>query len=265
MATSVVIPSYRNPEYLALCLKSAIEHQQEDNQIIVVLDGFAEESRHVLKPFANANVSVIELEENRGESVAHNMGVTLAENEHVLIVNDDNVFPPKWDTALRRWDALLYTHVLTPNQMEPRQSIFKSFVIRDYGTTPETFDLAAYTQHSHNIPSSLSNDGFTWPLYISKRNFMMLGGIDTAFPHPSVADWDFFFRCEMAGLVGKRIHMDIPFYHFAGAGKPPSNVRTERELESYAYFYWKWGFYPSLDPATNKKIPSLGELRGFSL
>jgi glycosyltransferase involved in cell wall biosynthesis len=36
---SVIIPTYKNPEMLDLCLKSAIEGQNKDNQIIVVVDG----------------------------------------------------------------------------------------------------------------------------------------------------------------------------------------------------------------------------------
>ena len=31
---SVIIPTYRNPEYLDLCLKSAIDQQDNKNEII---------------------------------------------------------------------------------------------------------------------------------------------------------------------------------------------------------------------------------------
>ena len=45
---SLIIPSYRNPECLDLCLESALEGQSIKNQIIVILDGFAEESKHIV-------------------------------------------------------------------------------------------------------------------------------------------------------------------------------------------------------------------------
>ena len=41
---SLIIPTYRNPDYLDLCLQSAIEGQTTKNEIIVVIDGFIEES-----------------------------------------------------------------------------------------------------------------------------------------------------------------------------------------------------------------------------
>ena len=37
---SLIIPTYRNPDYLDICLKSATEQQDNDNEIIVVIDGF---------------------------------------------------------------------------------------------------------------------------------------------------------------------------------------------------------------------------------
>ena len=49
---SLIIPTYRNPKYLDICLKSAVEGQinpKGKNEIIVVVDGFVEESKDVLK------------------------------------------------------------------------------------------------------------------------------------------------------------------------------------------------------------------------
>ena len=37
---SVIIPTYKSPEYLDLCLKSVFEGQKNKNEIIVVADGF---------------------------------------------------------------------------------------------------------------------------------------------------------------------------------------------------------------------------------
>ena len=37
---SVIIPTYKSPEMLDLCLRSAIEGQTQKNQIVVVVDGY---------------------------------------------------------------------------------------------------------------------------------------------------------------------------------------------------------------------------------
>jgi len=45
---SLIIPTYRNPEFLDICLRSALEGQDNKNEIIVIVDGFVEESKHIL-------------------------------------------------------------------------------------------------------------------------------------------------------------------------------------------------------------------------
>jgi glycosyltransferase involved in cell wall biosynthesis len=39
---SLIIPSYRNPECLDICLQSALEGQSVKNEIIVIVHGFGE-------------------------------------------------------------------------------------------------------------------------------------------------------------------------------------------------------------------------------
>jgi glycosyltransferase involved in cell wall biosynthesis len=46
---SVIIPTYKEPEVLDLCLKSAIEGQKHHNQIIVVIDGLYNLNKEVLE------------------------------------------------------------------------------------------------------------------------------------------------------------------------------------------------------------------------
>lgn len=266
MAFSVVIPSYRNPEYLDLCLRSAFQNQTTDNQIIVVLDGYADESEHIVTKYKNLNV--VAFEENRGQQVAHNTGVTLADCEHVLVVNDDNVFPRNWDKKLSAYASMYPDAVWAPNQIEPLPSIFQSFIHKDFGRTPSTFDYEAYLAYAgDDVGSSIpiGNDGQTWPLFISKRNYMMLGGIDVSFPSPAVADWDFFFRCELAGLRLLRAN-NLLFYHFAGAATKATPERAaqhaKKEQESHEYFAWKWGQHAYLEARTHNKRPLHGRFRG---
>ena len=61
---SLIIPSYRNPECLDICLRSAFEGQANDNEILAVVDGFYEESLKVLEKYPK--VQVLPFEENKG-------------------------------------------------------------------------------------------------------------------------------------------------------------------------------------------------------
>ena len=71
---SVIIPTYKEPEVLDLCLKSAIEGQTEKNQIIVVVDGFYDLNKEILEKHKK-HIEILNLEENVGLSRATNLGV----------------------------------------------------------------------------------------------------------------------------------------------------------------------------------------------
>jgi glycosyltransferase involved in cell wall biosynthesis len=96
---SIIIPTYRNPEYLDICLKSCIEQQHNKNQIIVAVDGFIEESQSVLDKYKDS-ISILDLGENQGMQMALNLGVMNATNEKIFIVNDDNVFCKDFDLEI---------------------------------------------------------------------------------------------------------------------------------------------------------------------
>ena len=72
---SVVIPTYKEPDALDLCLKSAIEGQYNKNQIIVVVDGFYDLNKEVLEKYKN-NIDVLNIEENVGMIRAMNYFIT---------------------------------------------------------------------------------------------------------------------------------------------------------------------------------------------
>lgn len=113
---SIIIPTYRNPEYLDLCLKSCIEQQANKNEIIVAVDGFIDESKEVLKKHKE-HISILDLGKNQGMQTALNLGVMNATNEKIFIVNDDNVFCKDFDLDIE--NNLKEKSVLTLNQIEP--------------------------------------------------------------------------------------------------------------------------------------------------
>ena len=79
---SVIIPTYKEPEYLDLCLKSCFEGQVNNNEIIVVVDGYYELNKPILDKYPKVNV--LDLGSNQGLSVATNWGVYNATNDYIL-------------------------------------------------------------------------------------------------------------------------------------------------------------------------------------
>jgi glycosyltransferase involved in cell wall biosynthesis len=257
---SVIIPSYRNPKCLDICLKSALENQTYDNEIIVVIDGFVEETQHIIDEYSN-RVSFIPLEQNSGMQYALNLGVYNSTNEWVLIVNDDNVFPKNWDTILEKdFDDKL---IITPNQIERTPSIF-NFVTLNFGGVDD-FDFKRYTDEEQtHRENTLTNDGEIFPFVMQKKYYMAVGGFDTIYGSPFICDWDFFLKLELIGCNFLRSRK-LNFYHFGSmATKNGSEGERFKESERDASetFVYKWGFNP-FRTAENSHSPKGNTIKGI--
>jgi glycosyltransferase involved in cell wall biosynthesis len=251
---SVIIPTYREPEVLDLCLRSAIEGQQNKNQIIVVVDGFYDINKEVLEKYKN-HIDILNLEDNQGLCRATNLGVYNASNDLILIVNDDNVFPYNWDIELEK--DYTPNSVISPNQIEPIPSMFRQFHIRDCGRDPKTFSLENYWKYEEPLRGHLTdNTGSTLPIFMNKYDYLKVGGWDESYPGAWVVDWEFFMKCEMNGMKMLRSY-SCHFYHFVSFGTKSPELITESQIKEQAcheYFYYKWGKQAQHNPINNSKL-----------
>jgi len=247
---SVIIPTYKEPEALDLCLKSAINGQRRNNQIIVVVDGFYEVNKEVLDKYEES-IEILVLEENVGLCRATNLGVYNAKFDKILIVNDDNVFSDVWDQVLL--EEYKPGYVLAPNQIEPTPSIFRQFHIKDLGKDPKTFDLQAYWDYENSIRKSKTEEsGSTLPIFMNKYDYIRLGGWDENYEAGMVADWDFFLKCAISDLKMIRTY-NSHFYHFASISTN-GEKRLQAEQKGHEYAKYKWNSYIYSHPETNLKF-----------
>lgn len=253
MSISVIIPTYHQHEALDLCLRSAIEGQVNKNQIIVVENGYWEPNEKIFKKYSN-NIDILRLEENVGMMRAMNLGTYNASNEFILHVHDDNVFPQNWD------EKIIFHYctgdVITPNQIEPRPSMFKQFHIKDLGTKPSEFNLEQFWKYKIPIIpgeyiNSWDNNGSTFPFMMRKVDYLKIGGFDELYPGPWVVDWEFFMKCQMNGMKMIRTY-NCHFYHFGSlATASPEKQQLEQQCHDFAIY--KWGTQIKHNPDSNLK------------
>ena len=244
---SLIIPTYRNPNYLDICLKSAIEGQTTNNEIIVVVDGYVDESQIVLNKYKD-KIKVLSLDENRGMQTALNLGVFNASNEKILIINDDNVLCPEWDIIA---SEVKEHSVLTINQIEPTGPGIFNFPVKDLGKTPEQFDYRGFIEYEKTLrQDKITIDGGIFPFAIYKKQYMIVGGFDTMYQSPFICDWDFFLKLDLNNIGMIRTHKGH-FYHFGSAA---TKNRTDgdqikfkaSEQPAAEVFMYKWGISPQL-------------------
>jgi O-antigen biosynthesis protein len=247
---SVIIPTYKSPDMLDLCLRSAIAGQQNKNQIIVVVDGFYDLNKDVLDRWSDS-IDILNLETNQGLCRGTNLGVYNAKHDKVLIVNDDNVFPKHWDSILElNWVG---GSLISPNQIEPYPSMFSQFHIKDLGKNINEFDLDKFWEYEKSISTDSQDEfGSTLPIFMSKLDYLKIGGWDENYELGMVADWDFFLKANLNNIALIRLY-NLHFYHFASAStNGESRIKAERSGHGYAKY--KWGGYIQHDPESNKKF-----------
>ena len=247
---SVIIPTYKSPEVLDVCLKSAINGQKLNNQIIVVVDGFYEVNKEVLDKYKDS-IEILVLEENVGLCRATNLGVYNAKFDKILIVNDDNVFPEAWDQVLL--EEYKPGYVLTPNQIEPTPSIFRQFNIKDLSRDPKTFNINDFWEYEFEVTEDkIEETGSTLPIFMNKYDYIRLGGWDENYEAGMVADWDFFLKCALSDLKMIRTY-NCHFYHFASISTN-GEKRQQAEQKGHEYAKYKWGSHIYSHPETNLKF-----------
>lgn len=246
MMISLIIPTYRNPEYLDICLRSAIENQVYANEIIVAVDGFIEESQHVLDKYSG-KIQVLDLEVNQGMQTALNLAVYNASNEYVVIINDDNVLCKDWDKLIL--EKAQQNYAFTINQIEPTGPGIFNFPVKDLGKSPKDFQYEEFIRYEQTIrKDALTLDGGIFPFVISKKDYMIVGGFDTLYQSPFICDWDFFLKLDLNGVNFYRMN-NLHFYHFGSAatknGKESDKFK-QTEHPAAQMFMYKWGIAPQL-------------------
>jgi len=274
---SVIIPTYKEPEYLNICLESLFKTQTYDNEVIVIVDGFYDLNKQILDKYSD-KINLIIFDHNKGLPTALNVGVEHATNELILIMNDDNVFCADWDKiALDNYKQITgqineQSIVLTINQIEPSKSIFKSIQAINYGENTTEFNLVEFIKDEPNFRNKkVSLDGYAFPFIMSKRDYMKVGGWDISYPGPHVVDFDFFLKLQMNDINSYRTH-SINFYHFGGKATKQTDYYSEENKQnfskleklSYHRFNEKWGYLPSFNDANLRFPINSGIIQGIN-
>ncbi len=88
---SVIVPVYNMEKYLEKCVKSILEQDYKDIELILVDDGSKDSSPQMCDEFAkqDGRVKVIH-KENGGQGSARNMGLDIAKGEYISFIDSDD-------------------------------------------------------------------------------------------------------------------------------------------------------------------------------
>lgn len=93
---SIIVPVYNVYEYIDKCLKSLINQEYDDYEVIVVNDGTKDNSQEIIDKYVKDYPSLVKsyIKENGGLSSARNYGINKAEGKYLLFVDSDDYIEP---------------------------------------------------------------------------------------------------------------------------------------------------------------------------
>jgi len=233
---SIVIPTWRNIEYLDLACRSIRENSAVEHEIVVFFNEIDDSCRDWL---IGKSVLYDQSTENLGVCAAVNRAVLKSTNDKICFFNDDMYALPGWDTALTQYFGLSDKLWLSGTAIEAGKAAECYIGGHDYGHSPADFEEErllrefATLKRPYNVVS-------TWtPTVISRTNWEAVGGFDENYFPGSGSDPDLAMKMYKYGCrhfigVGSSL-----VYHFSRS--TISRFDTADLPDPKAYFKKKWG------------------------
>jgi len=158
MKYSIVIPHLKDSEYIDTCLYYLKTNSLYEHEIITIVD-------------------------ETDVYYAFNKGVYQANNDIVVLMNDDMVVSKDWDSFLpfiQAEDTFFMFHVVEPN---PGEMIGPQCIKHDCGDSIENFDFEKFQQFAENIKQDtaeiqLNKMGWYMPFVVHRKSFVSYPNIN---------------------------------------------------------------------------------------
>lgn len=94
---SVIVPTYNSHDTIINCIKSILAQTYKKIEIIVIDDGSTDKTVELLYKFNNYQKNKIHIlkQENKGPSVARNVGINYAHGEYIAFLDSDDEWYPQ--------------------------------------------------------------------------------------------------------------------------------------------------------------------------
>lgn len=217
---SIVIPCYNDANYVEQALKSAIEQDYSDREIIIVDDGSNEATKRILS-LLEPKVDLLITQNNKGVGAARNAGILRARGKYILVLDSDDYFESSFCKKA--------VEVLQGNEEVKVVTCYARWfkngndfrIFKPPGGTLKNFLLKHCT---------LSNSLFY------RSDWEMCGGYDEKMIK-GFEDWEFFIRLHKNG--GHTHVIPEVLFHYRKRKTSVSTVAKTHRFELLEYIYFK--------------------------
>ena len=208
---SVVVPCYRYGHFLPACVRTILEQDGVDVDVLIIDDASPDDSAAVARGLAaeDPRVRVIVHEVNRGHIATYNEGLAAVDGEYVVLLSADDMLAPR---SLANSTALLHAN--------PDVGLVYGFT-RSFSdqppparTAPRTWSIWSGDEWLSLLCQRASNPIATPEVVMRAKTMQELVGYDSRLPH--AADFLLWLRTATRASIGRVNGVDLAYYRVHG-------------------------------------------------
>ena len=187
---SVIVPTRNRSQRLAVALRSALEQEGVDLEVVVVDDGSTDDTQELVARIDDPRISYVHRDDPGGVSLARNVGIQQARGRWIAFLDDDDVWAP---TKLSRQVAAMVA--------QGRTWSYAGEVLVDAdlrvvaGSPPPPPEEVVRRIERHNsVPAGASN------VVVGSDRLAQVGAFDASLTIGE--DWDLWIRLARSGPPG---------------------------------------------------------------
>ena len=165
---SVIIPVYNTEKYLETCLDSIINQTYKNLEIIIINDGSTDSSLEICNKYKKIDKRIkLITGENKGQSVARNIGIKSATGSYIHFMDSDDFIPLNY-----------YENMINTSTISDADMLLGGFYHEKHPNLSIKFEnINCFTSQNDKLEkTNIINNKFSW-LYLIKRSLIIKNNI----------------------------------------------------------------------------------------
>ena len=223
---SIIVPVYNSGAYLEDCLNSLVLQDVLDFEVIIVDDNSSDNSLDIIKKYCELLPDIfkyIHLDENKGVSVARNIGLKYASGEYIGFVDsDDFIHRNMYGDMLALIDICKDLRVVSTGvQRVLEKDNCKNFIEREYGNiSPKIIDVSKNPSFLCYESPSCCNKIYRRDLLEEEPFIPSVKWEDIAFVYPTI------LKASIIGFIPSKYY----FYRINSKGIMDSCLNVNEDI-----------------------------------
>ena len=240
MNFTIIIPTYKNFEYLKLCINSIIKNSNFKHEIIVHLNGYDD----VTENFLNSHdIFYTKSNSNIGLCSGVNLASKKSTTDYIIYSHDDMYYLPEWDTHLveevNRLNTKLFYLSLTQISPNPPVKGDMQHIQFDCGSNFNNFNETKLLDNYKDFKFRDLQGSHWAPHLIHKEIWNKIGGFSEEFDPGFASDPDLNMKLWTLGVRIFKGVSNSRVYHFGSL-----TTRKNKDIKKNngkKTFLMKWG------------------------